>query len=108
LDDGRAVLTFPPPANGSHYRVFSFFQKKTFNKNLEFDLTDYMATDTSIFRNGSYAVDHFSASGAETIAAFWEKHLLTNGVKELLARAGNYGEHSTMSTYFSVPSSGLD
>lgn len=46
----------------------------------------------SIFRNGSYAVDHFSSRGAEAIARFWEKHILTNGVDELLKKAGGYGK----------------
>ncbi|KAF2183515.1 hypothetical protein K469DRAFT_728036 [Zopfia rhizophila CBS 207.26] len=87
---GQASLAFPESEAGGdrYYRVFSFFQKRTLNKNLYFDAPED-AADT-IFRNGSYVVDHFSAKGAETVARFWEEHILTNGVKDLLMRTGNY------------------
>ena len=93
-EDGTATVQFPETASGTHYQVFAFFQQKSLNKNMEFELTEEMAKDTSIFRDGSYAVDHFSARGAETVAAFWEEWMLTNGVKELLSEAGNYGEQN--------------
>jgi hypothetical protein len=45
----------------------------------------------SIPQNGSWAVDHFSALGAETTISFWEQHILQNGTRELLMEVGNYG-----------------
>ncbi|KAJ0416913.1 hypothetical protein BJY00DRAFT_325925 [Aspergillus carlsbadensis] len=45
---------------------------------------------TSFLNNGSWVVDHFSAKGARVTADFWEKYLLNNGTRELLAEVGNY------------------
>lgn len=45
----------------------------------------------TIAENGSWAVDHFSSLGAETITKFWEDNILQSGTKELLMEVGNYG-----------------
>ena len=45
----------------------------------------------SYLQNGSWAVDHFSALGAQTTTNFWEQYVLTNGTRELLMSVGNYG-----------------
>ncbi|KAJ0426813.1 hypothetical protein BJY00DRAFT_306805 [Aspergillus carlsbadensis] len=87
--DGHAMVTFPNASPGTYHRVFSFFQKKTLHKNLEFKPSASM--NDTIFRNGSYAVDHFSAHGAEAVARFWEKYILTNGVADRLIKAGGCG-----------------
>ena len=44
----------------------------------------------SYLQNGSWAVDHFSALGAQTMTSFWEQYVLTNGTRELLRSVGNY------------------
>ena len=77
----------PAPA-GSYYRLFTYFQKRTLNKALTF--TNGSETGT-IFENGSFVVDHFSARGAQTTIDFWETYMLTNGVKELLMEVGHCG-----------------
>lgn len=84
------LLTLSPPGAppGSYYRLFTYFQKHTLNKALSF--TNGSETGT-IFENGSYVVDHYSARGAQTTIDFWETYMLTNGVKELLIEVGNYG-----------------
>ncbi|KAF1974068.1 hypothetical protein BU23DRAFT_505855 [Bimuria novae-zelandiae CBS 107.79] len=45
----------------------------------------------SYINNGSWAVDHFSALGAQVMTQFWEEHILNNGTKDLLQQVGNYG-----------------
>ncbi|KAL5434257.1 hypothetical protein PMIN07_009197 [Paraphaeosphaeria minitans] len=45
----------------------------------------------SYINNGSWAVDHFSALGAQVMTNFWEQHILNNGTKDLLQQVGNYG-----------------
>ena len=45
----------------------------------------------TIAQNGSWAVDHFSSLGAETMTKFWEDYILQNGTRELLMEVGNYG-----------------
>lgn len=84
--DGIANLTFPVASNGSHYRIFTFYQTLSHNKNLQFNSTVH----NSIFDDGSYVVDHFSAAGAQTVANFWEEYILQDGVKEQLQRVGRY------------------
>jgi hypothetical protein len=85
---GQLNFNLPTAENGSYYRLFTYFQKQTLNKALSF--TNGSETGT-IFENGSYVVDHYSARGAQTTIDFWETYMLTNGVKELLMEAGNYG-----------------
>lgn len=45
----------------------------------------------TIPQNGSWAVDHFSSLGAETMTNFWAEHILQNGTRELLMEVGSYG-----------------
>jgi hypothetical protein len=77
------------PAAKSPYRLFAFYQFQTDEKNLDYSAN---ASET-IFDNGSYTVDHFSARGAHTTTRFWEEHLLKDGVQELLMNVGHYGKY---------------
>lgn len=74
--------------NGSEYKLFAFYQKRTLSKSLPVSTN----TTHTIFDNGSYTVDHYSATGAQTTTKFWEEYILTDGVKELLMQVGNYGK----------------
>jgi len=85
---GELSLNLSPVPAGSYYRLFTYFQKRTLNKALTF--TNGSQTGT-IFENGSFIVDHFSARGAQTTIDFWETYMLTNGVKELLMEVGHCG-----------------
>ncbi|RYP50580.1 hypothetical protein DL768_003925 [Monosporascus sp. mg162] len=83
---GRVRLPFPPVVNGSHYRLFSFYEKPSLHKNL---VVPSQAART-VFDNGSFVVDHFDAKGANVVAKFWEEHILKEGIPDLLAKVGNY------------------
>lgn len=72
---------------GHEQELFFFYQKLSHNQNVQFASN----TTATIWDNGSYVVDHFSAQGAKTVQAFWEDYLLTDHVKELLREVGNYG-----------------
>ena len=41
-------------------------------------------------QNGSWTVDHFSATGAKVVTDFWEKYVLTGSTKSLIRAVGNY------------------
>lgn len=84
---GRLQLNVPA-ASGRGFRLFAFYQHLTLHKNVP---STTNAT-TTIFDNGSFAVDHFSARGAQTVTRFWEQHILTEDVKELVRAVGNYGK----------------
>lgn len=87
--NGTTEISFPLTEEGKHYRLFSFYQKLSGNKNLEFAST----VNTSIFDEGSYIVDHFDSKGAETVINFWEEYILVDGVREQLqSAAGHYGK----------------
>lgn len=44
----------------------------------------------NILQNGSFAVDHFSATGAKVTTDFLEQYILIDGIKELMMEAGHY------------------
>ncbi|CAI7604745.1 unnamed protein product [Penicillium pancosmium] len=75
------------PASQNTYRLFAFYQFLNHNKNLQYSSTPAK----TIFDNGSYVVDHFTARGAKVTTKFWEEYILPGGVKELLMEVGNYG-----------------
>lgn len=91
---GHVKLSLPKAPNGSHYRLFAFYERLSGHKNLKFDSTQHI----TIFDNGSYAVDHFSSQGAAVVGRLWEKHILKGRVPMLLAKVGNYGKFLTQSS----------
>lgn len=87
-EGGRMSLDVPEALpNGHEQELFFFYQKLSHNQNVQFASN----TSATIWDNGSYVVDHFSAQGAKAVQAFWEEHLLTDNVKDLLREVGNYG-----------------
>ncbi|RAH44977.1 uncharacterized protein BO95DRAFT_391087 [Aspergillus brunneoviolaceus CBS 621.78] len=77
-----------PSSQGETYLLFAFYQYRTHTQNLPVNSN---MTGT-IFDNGSYIVDHFSAQGAQVVTRFWDDYLLEDAeIKELLSEVGNYG-----------------
>ncbi|KAL4963275.1 uncharacterized protein BDV14DRAFT_191102 [Aspergillus stella-maris] len=85
---GHVQLTFPAAKEKAYYRVFAFYERLAHHKNLEFESKH--PQDALIFANGSFAVDHHSARGAQTMIDFWEKYMLDVDVLSLIQEAGNY------------------
>ncbi|KAE8323134.1 hypothetical protein BDV39DRAFT_196119 [Aspergillus sergii] len=85
-EDGQLSIHFPTYGDGVGNRIFAYYQKRTLNRNLHFTNN---ATAT-IWDNGSFAVDHYSSRGAQTVIDFWESHILIDGIKELLMEVGHY------------------
>ncbi|BAE63556.1 unnamed protein product [Aspergillus oryzae RIB40] len=85
-EDGQLSIRFPTYSNGFGHRIFAYYKKRTLNRNLHFTNN---ATAT-IWDNGSFAVDHYSSRGAQTVIDFWENHILIDGIKELLMEVGHY------------------
>ncbi|OBR14858.1 Secreted protein [Colletotrichum higginsianum IMI 349063] len=87
-EDGSLLLEVPEASPGGlGYELFFFYQKLSHNQNVHFSSN----TTGSIWDNGSYVVDHFSARGAQKVQDFWEHYILAGNVKELLKETGNYG-----------------
>ncbi|KAF2018794.1 hypothetical protein BU24DRAFT_439235 [Aaosphaeria arxii CBS 175.79] len=66
--------------------IFAFYQRRTSYLNVRFP---HKAT-SSIFDNGSYTVDHFSAKGAQHTISFWEKYIMDDTTADLLKKSGQY------------------
>ncbi|KAL4803123.1 hypothetical protein BDV18DRAFT_153809 [Aspergillus unguis] len=68
-------------------RLFAYYQYRDLVKNLDIETN----TTGTIFDNGSYTVDHFSARGAQTVIDFWENHILNDSeTRSLLEDVGRY------------------
>lgn len=79
-------LTWRSPAGNDTWAVIAFYENYTNQRSCSGAIN---ATD--IIANGSWIVDHFSASGAKRITDFWDQNILdTEEMKELVASAGNY------------------
>ena len=85
---GHVSLTYPTDPDQQTYWLFAFYQRLTHAQNLIYTSNQ---TD-AVIENGAYMVDHFSSRGAETVINFWEKYVLNEKVRSLLAEVGNYGE----------------
>ncbi|KAL4905790.1 hypothetical protein BDW74DRAFT_184859 [Aspergillus multicolor] len=84
--EGHLSISFPALTDAIGHRIFAYYQKRTLHKNVVFENN---ATAT-IWDNGSYAVDHYSARGAQTVIQFWEEHILVDGIRELVKEVGHY------------------
>lgn len=92
---GHLSLQFPSQAGGgnsilfAYYLVHSGFREQQTPSQVipgvpQSPITNYV-------QNGSFVVDHFSARGAETVASFWQNHLLNgSNTAELVREIGNY------------------
>ncbi|KAF9629124.1 hypothetical protein BFW01_g10327 [Lasiodiplodia theobromae] len=89
---GHVAFNFGAPVNRARFWLFAFYEKQTLVKNLDFPYND----TRTIFDNGSYTVDHFSAAGAKVVENFWKSHILDSNVRELLADVGNYAWEDSM------------
>lgn len=72
--------------------IFAFYQRRTLYLNVRFPHNG----SSSIFDNGSYAVDHFSAKGAQHTISFWEEHILDDATEDLLKKSGQHGTQPSL------------
>ncbi|KAI9714496.1 MAG: hypothetical protein M1820_000457 [Bogoriella megaspora] len=91
--NGRLTYTFPSNSTGEGFTLFVIYLiHSDYRAQQDPELLGGPQTAPQTFlQNGSWAVDHFSVLGAQTITNFWEQYVLTNGTKELLMSVGNYG-----------------
>lgn len=93
---GHLNISFSSHTAGEHYVVFTYYLIHTQYRE---EPTPELVTSgpgvtqspvTSYVQNGSFVVDHFSAEGAEAVAAFWNDHLLDGTSSPLIKEVGNY------------------
>ena len=98
LETGKLVLPkgyVKPSGDSTAFRVFAHYEKLSRNKNLKFT----PVKEETIFDDGSYKVDHFSAKGAQVVIDFWQKYILNDGNKELLMNNGRYGWEDSLEIF---------
>lgn len=100
--NGYLSVSFPNNSSGLEYNIFVIYQIHN----------DYRAQQDPAFlrgpqtipqtwqQNGSWAVDHFSALGAETMTNYWEQYIIpqNSSLKQLLQEIGNYGWEDSIET----------
>ena len=92
-DDGRLDLQFSSNSTGIENNIFVIYQIHS-DFRAQQSPADEEGPETqpqTWQQNGSWAVDHYSALGAQTMTNFWEQYVLTNGTRELVMEVGNYG-----------------
>ncbi|KAJ9499406.1 hypothetical protein H2202_004989 [Exophiala xenobiotica] len=91
--NGHLSVTFDSNATGINNTIFAVYLIHSDFRAQDGpeDLGGPQTSARSVVQNGSWAADHFSALGAETITKFWEQYILVNGTRELLMDVGNYG-----------------
>ena len=95
-DDGQLSYSFPSSDRGIEYVLFAYYQSQSGYREATSPEDPGIpavpqAPVTSYLQNGSFVVDHFSATGAQVVTDFWEEYLLPGGTQELLEAVGNYG-----------------
>lgn len=90
---GHLSVTFDSDASGINNTIFAVYLIHSDFRAQDGpeDLGGPQTSAHSFVQNGSWAADHFSALGAETITKYWEQYILINGTRELLMDVGNYG-----------------
>lgn len=88
----NATLDWKPPITGQHgqasmpWVVLAFYQRFSNERSCV-----SVSQPSSWIGNGSWMVDHFSASGARKMTDFWDEHILNDGeIDRLLRQVGSY------------------
>ncbi|OAL46519.1 hypothetical protein IQ07DRAFT_546683 [Pyrenochaeta sp. DS3sAY3a] len=87
MPDGRLSANNSLLNSGENVWIFAFYQRRSLYRNVRFPNN----RSSTIFDNGSFSVDHFSAKGAQHTIAFWEQYILDEEIEPLLKLVGRNG-----------------
>lgn len=92
--NGRLSIQFPADSTAAENVIFAYYLQHTRYREVQSPAEVAAAVPQSPVtdwrQNGSWAVDHFSKRGAQTVIDFWESELLDANIKELISQVGNY------------------
>ncbi|KAM0322963.1 hypothetical protein ACHAQA_009062 [Verticillium albo-atrum] len=90
--DSRFLSWTPPTDSQRPWRLMAWYQRYTNQRSID------PAPDAKNFvQNGSWILDHFSASGAKILTDFFDEYLVPEEEdKELLSRVGKYAWQDSM------------
>ncbi|KAI0839450.1 hypothetical protein F5Y06DRAFT_303174 [Hypoxylon sp. FL0890] len=84
--DGSIEVTISPVEGALYYLLYASYAQRSYARACVASSSD----PKNILQNGSFAVDHFSGTGARVTTKFLEDYILIDGIKELMMDVGNY------------------
>ncbi|KAH8647380.1 hypothetical protein BX600DRAFT_390073 [Xylariales sp. PMI_506] len=84
--EGTVTVTASPVDGAEYYILYASYARRSYVRACIASSND----PQNILQNGSFAVDHFSETGARVSTSFLEEYILVDGIKELMMEAGNY------------------
>jgi hypothetical protein len=104
--DGTLSVSFPNNATGLEYNIFVVYQIHNGYRAQQDPafLRGSQTVPQTWQQNGSWAVDHFSSLGAQTMTDYWEQYIIpsNSSLKQLLQEVGNYGWEDSIETRANV------
>lgn len=92
VHNGTVTFDSVPSNSASPWQLMVFYQRYTYERSCV-----SVANASSWIGNGSWMVDHFSATGAQKMTDFWDTHLLAdNTTRQLLAQVSGYSWEDSM------------
>lgn len=84
--NGTVTMTVSPVHGAKSYLLYASYARRSYARSC------IASSDNpqNILQNGSFAVDHFSTTGAKVTTGFLEEHILIDGIKELMEETGHY------------------
>lgn len=83
----HGTLTWTAPNGNGTWVIFAVYERYTNQRSCV-----SVANATTALGNGSWMVDHWSASGAKKTTDFWDQHILSDAnIAALVKKAGEYG-----------------
>lgn len=88
-------VTWKAPNGNGTWVIFAVYERYTNQRSCV-----SIANATTALGNGSWIVDHWSASGAKKTTDFWDQHILSiPDIALLVRKAANYGDYYKFSVY---------
>ncbi|KAI1137565.1 hypothetical protein F5Y05DRAFT_419507 [Hypoxylon sp. FL0543] len=84
--DGSITTTVDSVEGAQYYLLYASYAQRSYAR----ACVASSSHPENILQNGSFAVDHFSETGARVTTKFLEDYILIDGIKELMMDVGNY------------------
>jgi outer membrane receptor for ferrienterochelin and colicin len=85
-DNGTITVSSRELSNAQYYSLQAYYTAQPLGR----ELAAWSNNPTTIFQNGSVAVDHFSTTGAKVITDFLEDYVLDEETVQLFQEVGRY------------------
>ncbi|KAH8707659.1 hypothetical protein GQ44DRAFT_691187 [Phaeosphaeriaceae sp. PMI808] len=95
----KGSLTWTAPEGNGTWIIFAFYERYTNQRSCV-----SVSNATTALGNGSWIVDHWSASGAKKMTDFWDQQILSDvGIATLVREVGEYAWEDSMEMQAALP-----